>query len=112
MRRHIIALTVVGSVALASAVPSALAGADDADNPASAEGAERPSTVDDSRADPNWFVAMAYGLHAAGRASGYKAAARAANEARKGINMWWAGTEPRGAARMSGAPSIDVIFDR
>ena len=113
MKHHIAAITVIGAVGAASLVPSAFTAADDSENPASVEGADQPSpAVDDSRADPQWFVAMAYGLHAAGRANGYTAAARAANEARKGINIWWAGSEPRGAAKASGVPTVDVIFDR
>jgi len=113
MKHHIAAITVIGAVGAASLVPSAFTAADDSENPASVEGAEQPSpAVDDSREDPQWFVAMAYGLHAAGRATGYTAAARAANEARKGINIWWAGSEPRGAAKASGVPTVDVIFDR
>jgi hypothetical protein len=113
MKHHIAAITVIGAVGAASLVPSAFTAADDSENPASVEGADQPSpAVDDSREDPQWFVAMAYGLHAAGRATGYTAAARAANEARKGINIWWAGSEPRGAAKASGVPTVDVIFDR
>lgn len=84
----------------------------DAVNPASSAGGALPAADDGAPEDPQWFVAVAYGLHAAGRANGYTAAARVANEARRGINLWWAGSEPRGAVKASGVPTIDVIFDR